>query len=488
MSATDKATQTTPDELDAIRQDLVARLEKQRRAFLADGPPDAETRIDRLDRTIAMIADHQQEIVDAIVADFGARSPHATRIADIAAPVSAMRYAKRNLKRWMKPHRRKVPFLFKSYGVTAWIQYQPLGVVGIISPWNYPFVLTMIPLADVLAAGNRAMIKPSELTPETSALMARLIADAFDETEVTVVTGGPEVGDAFSRLRFDHIIYTGSTRVGRMVMRAAAENLVPVTLELGGKSPVIIGRKGNLSLAVRRITMAKMTNAGQICMAPDYVFLPAAHLDRFVDLVESSVKRMFPTLRDNPDYTSVVNDRHHQRLLGYLADAEAKGARLVEVNPAGEDFSDQRSHKMPLTLVLDPTDDMVVMQEEIFGPILPVMTYGHVNEAIEYIAAHPRPLALYCFGSDDAERDHVLLHTTSGGVTVNDAMMHYNMPDLPFGGVGASGTGAYRGVHGFRTFSHAKAVCKVPAVDIPNPAEPPLGTKADVLATIMMKT
>lgn len=462
-------------------------LEKQRKAFASDGTPSAKIRIDRLERAMSMVKDHQQEFVDALNTDFGHRSPHLSRLADIATSFTALKYARGHVRRWMKPERRKVDFPFKLFGVKAWVQYQPLGVVGLISPWNYPITLTMLPLADVLAAGNRAMLKPSELTPASSELLASLVKETFDEAEVSVVTGGADVGAAFCTMPFDHIIFTGSTRVGRIVMHAAAENLVPVTLELGGKSPVVIGRKVDMDRAVGRIALAKTTNAGQICISPDYTLVPADQVDSFVESFKTQIAKMFPKLLDNQDYTSIVNKQHYERLQGYLADAKEKGAQLVEINPSDEDFSDQSAHKMPPTLVLEPTDEMTLMKEEIFGPIMPVKAYKRIEDAIGYVNRRPRPLALYYFGTDKTERDLVLDETTAGGVTVNDALMHFTISDLPFGGVGPSGIGSYRGIHGFKAFSHAKAVCKVPSFNFPNPVIPPYGDKIESLINFMIK-
>ncbi len=462
-------------------------LARQRAAFLREGEPSAKTRIDRLARAAAMVAKHERDIVDAVYSDFGARSPTLTRIADVSFVIGNFRYARRHVRAWMKPKRREVNLPFNLAGARAWIQYQPLGVVGILSPWNFPFVLTFSPLADVLAAGNRAMIKPSELSPASSELITQMISETFDEAEVASVTGGPEVGAAFSRLPFDHLVFTGSTKVGRLVALAAAENLVPVTLELGGKSPCIIGTQVELKVAARRVAVAKTSNAGQICMAPDYAFVPERQVEPFVEAFEASIGSIYPTLKNNPEYTAVINEQHFERLRAHLEDARDKGARLIEINPAGEDLSDQRAHKIPPTLILDPTDEMTVMQEEIFGPLLPVKSYRHINEVIDSINDRPRPLALYYFGDDRAERREILARTTSGGVTLDESMIHYNIGDLPFGGVGASGTRAYRGIHGFRNFSHAKAVCQLPARDGPNPAAPPFGMMTELMMRLLRR-
>jgi len=440
--------------------DLMQRvLRRQQAAQLRDGAPTAEQRTDRIDRCIALLVDHRKAIEDALDADFGARSREATGLTDIAGSIGPLKYARENLRKWMRPEKRKTtPAILGLFGAKAEVRYQPKGVVGVISPWNFPVNLTFAPLAGVLAAGNRAMIKPSEFTPATSALMATLFGGVFSDEEIHVVTGGPEVGQAFAGLAFDHLIFTGATSVARHVMKAAAENLVPLTLELGGKSPVILGRSADYATAAARIMNGKTLNAGQICLAPDYVLTPDDRLESFVEEARGAVGRMFPTMKDNPDYTAVINQRHFDRIQGYVADARAKGARVVELKPEGEDFSQQEHRRIPPTLIIDPTDDMTVMQEEIFGPVLPVKTYRAVEEAVAYINAHARPLGLYYFGSDDAERERVLTQTTAGGVTVNDVVFHVAQEDLPFGGVGPSGMGSYHGVDGFREFSHRKAI------------------------------
>ncbi len=438
--------------------DMQAILDRQKQAYLAEGEVSAETRIDRIDRAIDILKNNGPKLCEAMAADFGHRSMDQSKMTDIDGAIGPLEHAKKNVRRWMRPERRKVMFPLGIFGARGRIEYQPLGVVGCISPWNFPVQLTFSPLAGVFAAGNRTMIKPSEFTAQTSELMKELFAAKFDEDEVAVCTGGPDVGGAFSRLPFDHMLFTGATSIAKHVMRAAAENLVPLTLELGGKSPVIIGRSADMELAATNIMAGKTMNAGQICLAPDYVFLPEESKDEFVEHARNSVAKMFPDIKDNPDYTSIVNERHFDRLNGYLEDAKEKGANVVELNPAGEDFSQQQHHRIPPTLVLDPTDDMQIMQDEIFGPLLPVKQYNDVNETINYVNGRDRPLGLYYFGQDSAEEKEVLTRTTSGGVTVNDVIMHVAQEDLPFGGVGPSGMGSYHGYDGFKNFSHAKSI------------------------------
>jgi coniferyl-aldehyde dehydrogenase len=440
----------------------------------------AAVRHDRLERAITLLKTHQQRLIDAMTADFGHRSEHQSLFTDVAGSVGPLRHAQKHLARWMKPQKRKVgPFPLNLLGAKARVEYQPLGVVGVISPWNFPVNLTFTPLAGILAAGNRCIIKPSEYTPATSEVMAEIFPTAFDELEIAVVTGGPQTGADFAGLPFDHLLFTGATSIARHVMRAAAENLVPVTLELGGKSPVVVGRSVDMQKTTDSIMTGKMLNAGQICLAPDYVFVPEERMEEFVSASQRSVAKMYPTLIDNADYTSVINQRHFERLNGYIDQARDAGARVVEINPADEDFRQQPHHKIPPTLIINPSDDLAVMQDEIFGPVLPVKAYGAVDEAIDYINAKPRPLGLYYFGTESSEQERVLTHTTSGGVTVNDVIMHVAQEDLPFGGVGPSGMGAYHGLDGFRTFSHAKAVFTQTRVNVAEMAglRPPYGEK-----------
>jgi coniferyl-aldehyde dehydrogenase len=435
-----------------------AILARQKAAHLRDGAPTAEQRIERIDRCIGLLVDNRDAIEEALNADFGSRSREATAFTDVAGSIGPLKHARDHLRKWMRPEKRKTtPAILGLFGAKAEVRFQPKGVVGVISPWNFPINLTFAPLAGVLAAGNRAMIKPSEFTPATSALMAQMFGGVFSEEEIAVVTGGPEVGQAFAGLAFDHMIFTGATAIARHVMAAAAQNLTPLTLELGGKSPVILGKGADMGVAAARIMNGKTLNAGQICLAPDYVLTPRAELEGFVKAAEGAVKHMFPTIKDNPDYTAIVAQRHYDRIKGYVDDARAKGARVIELNQ-GEDLTQQEHRKIAPTLIIDPTDDMKVMQEEIFGPVLPVKTYGGLDEALSYINSHDRPLGLYYFGDDAAERETVLAGTTAGGVTINDVIFHVAQEDLPFGGVGPSGMGSYHGVDGFREFSHRKAI------------------------------
>jgi coniferyl-aldehyde dehydrogenase len=362
---------------------------------------------------------------------------------------------------------------------------QPLGVVGIISPWNYPILLALSPLTGALAAGNRVILKPSELVPETCAALRDLIAETFDADHVSVVTGGPALGEAFAGLPLDHLVFTGSTRVGKAVMRAASANLTPVTLELGGKSPAIVGEECSTRLAARGIAQGKLFNAGQTCVAPDYALVPAAKVDAFITDMKWAIGQMYSTLATNPDYTSIVSDGHYARLVAAIEDARAKGATVIELNPAHEALP-PATRKLAPTLVVGATEDMLVMQEEIFGPILPIRPYGTLDEAIGYVNDHPRPLALYYFGDSDARIDQILTRTTSGGVSVNATMLHIAQDDLPFGGVGASGMGHYHAREGFETFSKKKPVFYQSRVNASRMLTPPFGKLLDTFLRVAL--
>lgn len=456
-----------------------ALLERQRAAFTATLPVSAAVRSDRLKRALAIVLDHRDAFVKALSDDFGHRSAEMSLVTDIMASVKPLKHALKHLDAWMKPEKRALDFPLGLLGASARVEYQPKGVVGIISPWNFPVNLTFAPLAGVLAAGNRALIKPSEFTPLTSELMRKLIADAFDEAEVAVITGGPAVGKAFSGLPFDHLIFTGATSIARHVMAAAARNLVPLTLELGGKSPTIVSRSADIARATDRIVLGKMMNAGQICLAPDYLLVPEEQEHAVVAGLQKAVASQYPTLLANDDYTSVINARHRERLEAHVADARAKGAEVTVVNPANEDFSRQNTNKMPLHILRNVSDEMTVMQEEIFGPLLPVVPYRTLDDAIDRINRRDRPLGLYWFGEDKAEERAVLDRTISGGVTVNDVIFHVSAEDLPFGGIGPAGMGSYHGIDGFRAFSHAKAIYSQPKLDLAGMAgfKPPYGAK-----------
>jgi coniferyl-aldehyde dehydrogenase len=455
-------------------------LEKQKKAHLREGPLSVETRKEWIDRCIALLIKYQNEIAEAISEDFGHRSTESSLLADVAGSIGSLKSAKENIKKWVKPEKRKVtPSILGLLGAKLRLEYQPLGTVGVISPWNFPVTLTFGPLGSIFAAGNRAMIKPSEFTPKTSELMKKMFEEAFSEEEVAVFTGGPDLGEAFSSLPFDHLLFTGATSIAKHVMRAASENLVPVTLELGGKSPVIISKKSNFEVSVNRVMAGKTMNAGQICLAPDYVFIPKDKKEEFISQSKKVVTDMYPSLKDNPDYTSVINQRHYDRLQGYVEEAKEKGFEVIEINPSNEDFSQQAYHKIPPTLIVDPDDSLSVMKEEIFGPILSVKTYDSIKDTVDYINSKDRPLGLYYFGDDKEEMQNVLENTTSGGVTINDVVFHVGQDNAPFGGVGPSGTGSYHGVEGFKNFSHTKTIYTQSKFDgLFGLFRPPFGSKA----------
>ena len=445
--------------MNAVTDNPPASLERlllvQRSGFEAERYPSVATRRDRLERLRRIVTQHESRFVAAIERDFGHRSAHETRLAELYIVGAEARHAIRRLSRWMKPRRVATPWHLLP--ASARIMHQPVGVVGIISPWNYPVQLALAPAVAAIAAGNRVMLKPSELTPATSSLLAELVSASFREDEFSVVEGDADIGQAFSALAFDHLFFTGSTAVGRKVAQAAAANLTPVTLELGGKSPAVFDATADFASSVPRLMVGKLLNAGQTCIAPDYALVPAARLDEFIAAATATVRDLYPQVSTNPDYTSIVNARHFARLTGLLDDARSKGARIMPLGEAGA-RTDATPRRLVPTLVAGVTDDMAIMREEIFGPLLPIETYSTPDDAIAKINARPHPLALYWFGDDRRNRERMLRQTLAGGVTVNDTLWHFAHEGLPFGGVGASGSGQYHGEHGFVTFSKAKPV------------------------------
>jgi len=445
--------------MNAVTDNPPASLERllliQRSAFEAERYPSVATRRDRLERLRRIVTQHESRFVAAIERDFGHRSAHETRLAELYIVGAEARHAIRRLSRWMKPRRVATPWHLLP--ASARIMHQPVGVVGIISPWNYPVQLALAPAVAAIAAGNRVMLKPSELTPATSSLLAELVSASFREDEFAVVEGDADIGQAFSALAFDHLFFTGSTAVGRKVAQAAAANLTPVTLELGGKSPAVFDATADFASSVPRLMVGKLLNAGQTCIAPDYALVPAARLDEFIAAATATVHDLYPQVSTNPDYTSIVNARHFARLTGLLDDARSKGARIMPLGEAGA-RTDATPRRLVPTLVAGVTDEMAIMREEIFGPLLPIETYSTPDDAIARINARPHPLALYWFGDDRRNRERMLRQTLAGGVTVNDTLWHFAHEGLPFGGVGASGSGQYHGEHGFVTFSKAKPV------------------------------
>jgi len=462
-------------------QEMESVLKLQKKLHIEEGPASIELRKDRLNRCISMLKEYSDEIIEALQKDFGNRDPKASFFTEIVSTIGVLEHAIKNIDKWTKDEKRpsnvNQPFLIRLMmgflGSKSYIKYQPLGTIGVISPWNFPVNLVLAPLAGIFAAGNRTMIKPSELTPATSEVTKKMFEAYFDKSEAAVFTGDAEVGAAFSALPFDHLLFTGGTQIGKKVMKAASENLVPVTLELGGKSPVIVDEDANLSEVAKKVMRGKTMNAGQICLAPDYLMLPKGKGKEFADASSDAIGEMFKDLKYNDDYTSVINERHYDRINELVSDAKEKGAEVVQINPADEDFEQQELHKIPPTIVLNPTEDMKIMQEEIFGPVLPVKEYDDFEETVNYVNSKDRPLGLYLFSKDKNKEKKVLDNTTSGGVTLNDVIWHIGQEELPFGGVGPSGTGSYHGYDGFKEFSHAKAVYKQFSADLMAQMMPP---------------
>jgi coniferyl-aldehyde dehydrogenase len=467
--------------------DAAALLERQRAAFIAEGAVTARVRRDRLGRALDLLVSHQQRFCDAAAEDYGKRPPAVTLLMDVYPAVQALRHARRNVRRWMRPHPVSTGLPLGVPGTSSEILHQALGVVGIISPWNFPVALSFGPLASALAAGNRCLIKPSEVTAATTALMQELVPRYFEPAEIAVVSGGPEVAESFSRLPFDHLVFTGSTEIGRKVMGAAAQHLVPVTLELGGKCPVIIGRSADLGRAVDRILLGKLANAGQICLAPDHVFVPRERLEAFVRSAQSWMQRAYPAWATNPDYTSLISAKQAARARELLSDAIAKGARAIALDEAAATPSDER--RFAPTLILEPNESMRILREEIFAPILPLLPYDRLEESLREIGRRARPLAVYYFGSDERELHRILDRTVSGAVTVNDVAAHFLVENLPFGGVGASGMGAYHGEAGFRQFSHARAIFRQTRLDVAGliGLRPPYGARLHRFLRILLR-
>ena len=460
-------------------QNLDALLELQRSKFRAEGEVTYSTRIDRLKRLKALIVENKTEFAITTKREFGgARSYEFSLFSEFASKVEAINYSMKHLKEWMKPEKRKTNKPMNFLGGKSQVRHFPKGVVGIISPWNLPFGLTVAPLTSALAAGNRALLKPSEFVPKTAALFAEVVPKYFSEDEVAVVTGGADISQRFAELPFDHLLFTGSTKVGAKVMQSASKNLVPVTLELGGKSPVIVGRSAKLDLAGTRLTFGKLLNGGQLCLSPDYVVVPDELEEQLIARVVKEAESMYPNITENEDYAGVINERHFARLQNYIDDAVAKGAKLTIVGAEKTRASDD-NRRMPLHILQNVNEDMLVMHEEIFGPVLPVMTYSDVEEVPDMIEPRRNPLAMYYFGKDNREQEYLLSRVQSGGVCINDITLHYVQEDLPFGGIGASGMGAYHGPEGFKNMSHARAIYSQTMIDVLPiiGARPPFGEK-----------
>ena len=456
MNSQTKTTSMTPHSFD--NQQLNDMLAQQKQAYLHYPLPTAKERIDRLARLKRILVKYQDQFADAINQDYGNRSVGETKIGELLTCLEHIKYYSKHLTGWMKPSKRHVGIIHQP--AKAWVQYQPLGVVGIIAPWNYPLLLSVGPLICALAAGNHAMIKISSSSAAFGAVLEKALAEAFPQELVAVVNGGGKISDDFSHLAFDKIIFTGSTNVGKTVMAAAAENLVPVILELGGKSPVLVHPSIDLADVAQRLAVGKLWNAGQTCVAPDYVFLPRGKTAEFLDHYKVCVEEMYPSIAHNQDYTSIINDKQYNRLQGYLEDARDQGAQIISFNPQQEDVDAVR--KIAPTVLTGVTPEMQIMQHEIFGPILPIMEYDQIDEVIAFINSRPRPLALYYFDFDQARADYVAQRTHSGHFGQNTVLTHVAQDDLPFGGVGASGMGKYHGPEGFFSLSHERSVMSNP--------------------------
>ena len=428
-------------------------LEIQKKAFIENGQPTYNQRLDSLKRCIALLETHDEQIVETLNEDFKNRSHQEIMTSEVVQSIRNLNFTIKNLKKWMKPMRRTPSFMAGMLGSKAYVEPSPLGAVGIIAPWNFPVGMVFYPAASVLASGNRIMAKPSEFTPQTAQLIKDAVSKYFDESEFAVVLGGPEVGAEFTKLPFDHLLYTGSGRIAKKVLANTAENLVPTTLELGGKSPTIIGKDADMELAAKRIMFVKTMNAGQICLSPDYIFLPRGKEEAFLTAASKAFDEFYPD--DNKsEYTSMVNETHFERMQTYVSDATEKGAKVHSLG----NFDSAENNIMTTKILMDVNDGMKVMQDEIFGPLLPVMLYDDISEVINYVNSHDHPLGLYYFGKSNSEQQNVIKNTRSGGVTINDAMFHIMQSELPFGGVGASGYGYYHGREGFMNFSNMRSV------------------------------
>lgn len=468
----------------AAATDLHGEFQRLTAAFQQDRMPDAATRRARLAKLAALLRENITEISAAISADFSHRSTHETQLLEIFPALSAIKHARAHVGGWMRVKRSLASLWFlPAYNE---LRPQPLGVVGIIVPWNYPILLAVGPLVASLAAGNRALVKMSEFTPRTGALFARLVNRYFTDNTISVINGEADVAQAFAALPFDHLLFTGSTAVGKHVMRSAAENLTPVTLELGGKSPAIVGADADIAGAAAQIMFGKCLNAGQTCIAPDYVLLPRGAEGEFIAAAKAVVARQYPSIGSNSDYTAIVSPRHVARLNGYLEEARARGATVTPL-VGTTDLTTAGTQKIAPTIVTNASGDLRLMQDEIFGPILPLITYDTLNDAIAYVNARPRPLSLYYFGHDRDDIKQVLDHTIAGGVSVNETIMHISQEDLPFGGVGASGMGAYHGKFGFDTFSKLKPVFHQSRFSGLFLFKPPYGKRFNALMKILMK-
>lgn len=430
-----------------------------------------------MNRLIDLLKSEQSLLCDALAADYGQRSSDNTRLFDVLPPVSALKYAKKNLRSWMKPQKRKSVFPYNVTGGRSYVKSVPLGVVGNISPWNFPVTLSLSPLGNLLAAGNRVILKPSEFTPETSTQLQLLIDKYFDQDEIAVVTGGAEIASAVANLPLDHLLFTGSTAVGRKVAQAAAPNLVPTTLELGGKSPVIVSNSAKLENVAQKLLFAKTMNAGQICLAPDYVLIHKDRVEALLEQLTTQANALFPNGVDSPDYVNIINDRHVARFQSYITEARELGHRVVNLFSQHESNDPRRlgPQAVVINTQVSESDYGQIMQEEIFGPLLPIVAIDDFTDAVKFVSLRSCPLALYYFGENQAEIDVLENEIRSGGMVINDLLLHFLQDDLPFGGVGDSGMGKYHGREGFEQFSNQKSVFVSPKWDVAKMIRPPYG-------------
>jgi coniferyl-aldehyde dehydrogenase len=480
---------TTEGHLDTVeprRAELRAILDRQRRAFVAAGPPSVAERRNRIDRLLALVLDNTDAFVDAMAADFGTRSRAASLFTEVVGIISVIEHTRSHVAEWMRPSR--IMRGARLFGLRARVESTPLGVVGIIGPWNFPLNLVVLPATAAFAAGNRVMIKMSEVTPRTAELMKRLAPQYFDPDELQVTTGGPDVAAAFADLPFDHLFFTGSPSVGALVQRAASQNLVPVTLELGGKNPVVVAPDADVRRSATRIAQARMVNGGQVCVCPDYVFVPDDRVETFVDVARDTLRGMFPAIVSNDDYCSSVNDANFDRVVDLIDDARAKGALVEAVAPGRETLPDRATRKIAPTIVRGVDDRMKIAGEEIFGPVLVVMEYSRLVDAIDYINERPAPLVAYWYGPEGEHFRDFVRNTRSGGVARNDFAAQMIPSAAPFGGVGRSGMGAYHGKAGFDTFSHQRSVV---GSDLPfsvtGSAAPPFSSPMKVYADVSLR-
>ncbi len=468
-----------------ILTNLDAVFKLQKIAQSESGVADYATRLDRLNRLLELVLNHEKRLLDALDSDFGGRCHMLSMGLDFVPLVTEIKQARKRLKKWMRPEKRRVNSPLSLVGAKARLVREPKGVIGNMVTWNFPVNLAIAPLAGILAGGNRAIIKMHELSPETTRVLGEAVLEYFDEIEVALIGGGPEVSMAFSSLPFDHIVFTGSTNVGKKVMAAAANNLTPVTLELGGKCPVLVSKTADLDTVATRVVYGKMTNAGQICLAPDHLLVPETMHDSLIEKIVKKCEQMLPNAVDNQDYTAIISQHHYDRLQGLISDAENKGAKVTRVD-ATDSGTGANVKKIPLHVLQHVNGDMAIMQEEIFGPLLPVIPYKTFDDAIDYLRGGDKPLASYYFGSDAKELDAVLQHLPSGATTVNDTLFHALQHDLPFGGVGASGMGSYHGNSGFDEFTNPRAVFTQGWFDVGSLMRPPFKSWHEKIFRSMM--